>query len=158
MKIAVLLAALVSLSSSSLPAHAAPPARETSSGAVPLDTAFAADSLIGTWWTEGKEGLMKIVKTKSGLFEVLLQDGKDADKKDVNNPDPKLRDRKLKGIVIMWHLRFEDSEYVDGYCYNPRDGNTYRVKMKVTGPSSLRLRGYLAIPLLGKNQDWTRAE
>ncbi len=44
------------------------------------------DSLIGTWWSEGKEGLMKIVKTKSGLFEVLLQDGKDADKKDVTTP------------------------------------------------------------------------
>jgi uncharacterized protein (DUF2147 family) len=112
---------------------------------------------VGNWWTEGKEGLMKIVKTKSGLYEVLLLEGKDADKKDVNNPDPKLRERKLRGLVIMWHLRFEDGEYVDGYCYNPRDGNIYRVKMKITGPASLRLRGYLAIPLLGQNQDWTRA-
>lgn len=122
-----------------------------------LDAALPADSILGNWWSEGKEGLLKIVKTRSGLYEVVLLDGKDADKKDVNNPDPKLRDRKLKGVVIMWHLRFEDGEYVDGYCYNPRDGNTYRVKMKVLGPTSLRLRGYLAIPLLGQSQDWTRA-
>ena len=157
MKIAAIVTAALLLSVSSAPAHAAPASADTNLGADPLDTTFPADSLVGSWWSEGKEGLMKIVKTKSGLFEVLLQDGKDADKKDVNNPDPKLRERKLKGIVIMWHLRFEDGEYVDGYCYNPRDGNTYRVKMKITGPSSLRLRGYLAIPLLGQSQDWTRA-
>jgi uncharacterized protein (DUF2147 family) len=29
--------------------------------------------------------------------------------------------------------------------------------MKLLGPTSLRLRGYLAIPLLGQNQTWTRA-
>jgi uncharacterized protein (DUF2147 family) len=126
--------------------------------AAPLDAAFPADSILGKWWSEGKEGLLQIVKTKSGLYEVLIVDGKDADKKDVNNPDPKLRERKLKGVVIMWHLHFEDGEYVDGYCYNPRDGNTYRVKMKVTGAKSLRLRGYLAVPLLGQSQDWTRAD
>jgi uncharacterized protein (DUF2147 family) len=100
---------------------------------------------------------MKIVKSKSGRYEVIIISGKDEDKKDVKNPNAKLRERKLKGIVIMWNLRFEDGEYIDGYCYNPRDGNTYRVKMKVIGPSTLHMRGYLAIPLLGQSQDWTRA-
>lgn len=157
MKIATMITATALLLPPSHAAHAASPSGEASPGADPLDTALPDDSLVGTWWTEGKEGLMKIVKTKSGLFEVVLQDGKDADKKDVNNPDPKLRDRKLRGVVIMWHLRFEDGEYTGGYCYNPRDGNIYRVKMKLTGPSTLRLRGYLGIPLLGKTQDWTRA-
>jgi uncharacterized protein (DUF2147 family) len=157
MKLVATIVTAISLSFASSAVDAAPASTRMSADATPLDTVFPADSLVGTWWTEGKEGLMKIVKTKSGLFEVLLQDGKDADKKDVKNPDPKLRDRKLRGIVIMWHLHFEDGEYVDGYCYNPRDGNTYRVKMRITGPSSLRLRGYLGISLLGQNQDWTRA-
>jgi uncharacterized protein (DUF2147 family) len=123
-----------------------------------LDNAAKGDELLGEWWTEGKEGRVKIVKTKSGLFEVVLLDGKDVDKKDENNPEPKLRERKLRGIVLMWNLRFDGEEYVDGYCYNPRDGETYRVKMKITGPSTLRLRGYLAVPLLGQSQDWTRAK
>jgi len=140
-------------------AHAVePPASRLDARAESRDATLAPDTILGKWWSEGKEGLLQIVKTKSGLYEVLLLDGKDAEKKDVNNPDPRLRDRKLRGLVIMWHLRYDDGEYVDGYCYNPRDGNTYRVKMKILGPTSLRLRGYLAIPLLGKNQDWTRAE
>jgi uncharacterized protein (DUF2147 family) len=122
-----------------------------------LENSAKGDELLGEWWTEGKEGRVKIVKTKSGLYEVVLLDGKDVDKKDENNPEPKLRERKLRGIVLMWNLRFDGEEYVDGYCYNPRDGETYRVKMKITGPTTLRLRGYLAIPLLGQSQDWTRA-
>jgi uncharacterized protein (DUF2147 family) len=157
MKIATIATAAMLLSVSPVPAHAAPLSAETAFGAVPLETSYPEDALAGKWWTEGKEGLMKIEKTKSGRFQVILLGGKEEDKKDVNNPNPKLRERKLKGIVIMWNLKFEDGEYVDGYCYNPRDGNTYRVKMRITGPNSLRLRGYLAIPLLGQSQDWTRA-
>lgn len=122
-----------------------------------LDNAAKADAILGEWWTEGKEGRVKIVKASSGLYEVVLLDGKDVDKKDEENPDPKLRERKLRGIVLMWNLRFEDGEYVGGYCYNPRDGETYRVKMRLTGPTSLTLRGYLAVPLLGQSQDWARA-
>lgn len=122
-----------------------------------LDNAPKADALLGEWWTEDKEGRVKIVKTSSGLYEVVLLDGKDVEQKDVNNPDAKLRERKLRGIVLMWNLRFDGEEYVDGYCYNPRDGETYRVKMKLTGATTLKLRGYLAVPLFGQTQDWTRA-
>jgi uncharacterized protein (DUF2147 family) len=153
MKIAtVVTAAFASLT----PAHAAPQPAETSFDAAPLETSYPAETIEGRWWTEGKEGLMKIEKTKGSRYQVIIVSGKDEDKKDVKNRDPKKRERKLKGIVIMWNLKFEDGEYVDGYCYNPRDGNTYRVKMKITGKNTLRIRGYLLVPLLGQSQDWTR--
>ena len=137
------------------PALTIAPAAAPSSDTIPLDKPLPADTLVGKWWSEGREGLLKIVKTKSGRYEVLI-DGKDKGERDVNNPDPKLRKRKLHGLVIMWNLTYEDGEYVDGYCYNPRDGNTYRVKMKMLSKDALRLRGYLGISLLGQNQDWTR--
>jgi uncharacterized protein (DUF2147 family) len=156
MKIATIVTATALLSASPVSARAVPTSAESSLGADPLETSYPADTLVGNWWTEGKEGLMKIEKTKSGRYQVSMLSGKDENKKDVKNPDPKLRERKLKGIVIIWNLKFEDGEYVDGYCYNPRDGNTYRAKMKITGPNSLQIRGYVMIPLLGQSQDWTR--
>ncbi len=157
MKIAMIVTAAALVSASLTPAHAGPPSAETNIDAARLGTSYPAETIEGTWWTEGKEGKMKIEKTKSGRYQVIIVSGKDEDKKDVKNPDPKQRERKLKGIVIMWNLKFEDGEYVDGYCYNPRDGNTYRVKMKITGKNSLRIRGYLLVPLLGQSQDWERA-
>jgi uncharacterized protein (DUF2147 family) len=158
MKIAMIVAATALLSLSSTPAHAAPPSAQTSLSADRLETSYPADTILGNWWTEGKEGLMKIEKTKSGRYQVIIISAKDENKKDEKNANPNLRERKLKGIVIMWNLKFEDGEYVDGYCYNPRDGKTYRMKMKILGPNSLRIRGYLLVPLLGQSQDWARAE
>jgi uncharacterized protein (DUF2147 family) len=140
------------------PAFAADVPRPSEAAPAPLAATLPADTLLGEWWTEGREGKMRFVKTKSGAFEGIIVSGKDDDKKDVNNPNEKLRDRKLKGIVIMWHLQFVDGEYVDGYCYNPRDGNTYRVKIRMLGQNSLKLRGYLAIPLLGQSQEWERVQ
>lgn len=156
MKLAVLLAA-ATLASAPAAGGVAHDALPLDAPAVPLEAASAADAILGNWWSEGKEGLMRFEKTKSGLFQVRVLDGTDADKKDGKNPDPKLRDRKLRGIVIMWNLRFEDGEYVDGYCYNPRDGKTYRVKFKLLSPTELRLRGYIGVPLLGQSQEWKRA-
>jgi uncharacterized protein (DUF2147 family) len=145
------------LVSAPLPAVAVHDAVRVDAPAVPLETTSPADAILGQWWSEGREGLMKIEKTASGRFQVRVIDGKDVAKKDVKNPDPKLRERKLKDIVLMWNLRFEDGEYVDGYCYNPRDGNTYRVKFKLLSATRLQLRGYLLVPLLGQSQEWTRA-
>jgi uncharacterized protein (DUF2147 family) len=156
MKIATIVTAAALLSASPVPARAAPLSAGTTSDADRLETAFPAETIEGKWWTEGKEGLMKIEKTKSGRYQVIIISGKDENKKDEKNPDPKMRERKLKNIVIMWNLKFEDGEYVDGYCYNPRDGNTYRVKMKMLSQNSLRIRGYLLVPLLGQSQDWVR--
>jgi uncharacterized protein (DUF2147 family) len=156
MKMTSIVSAVVLSLVSSFSAYAAPPSTETNVGATPMETSYPAETIEGKWWTEGKEGLMKIQKTKSGRYEVIIISGKDEAKNDEKNPNPKLRDRKLKGIVIMWNLKFEDGEYVDGYCYNPRDGNTYRVKMKMLSQNSLRIRGYLLVPLLGQSQDWVR--
>jgi uncharacterized protein (DUF2147 family) len=56
----------------------------------------------------------------------------------------------------MWHLRYEDGEYVDGYVYNPEDGGTYRLKAEVLGAESLKIRGYLGISLFGQDKVWSR--
>lgn len=77
-------------------------------------------------------------------------------RKDVKNKDPRLRDRPLVGIVLMWHVRYDDGEYVDGYVYNPEDGGTYRMKAEVQSPESLKIRGYLGISLFGQTKTWSR--
>jgi uncharacterized protein (DUF2147 family) len=119
-------------------------------------TTPSADAIVGEWWTEGKEGLIRFVRSSDGTYSGILAGGNDPGR-DVNNKDPALRKRPLLGIVLMWHLRPDDGEYVDGYVYNPRNGETYRMKAEVTGKTTLKIRGYLGISLLGQSQTWTRA-
>jgi uncharacterized protein (DUF2147 family) len=119
------------------------------------DAPFPADSIVGEWWTEKKDGRIRFVKHDDGSYKGILTWGI-RPRKDQFNKDSTLRDRPVIGIVLMWHLVYENGEYGDGYLYNPEDGGTYRMKAWMTGRDSLKVRGYLGISLFGQTQTWTR--
>jgi uncharacterized protein (DUF2147 family) len=138
-----------------LSASEAPPGDE----ARPLAVKRPPESILGEWCTQKEEGRpparVKFVQSPDGTYMGILSWSADP-KKDVNNKDPKLRDRPLVGIVLMWHLKYDDGEYVDGYVYNPEDGATYRTKAEVLGPETLKVRGYIGISLFGQSKTWSR--
>jgi uncharacterized protein (DUF2147 family) len=130
-----------------------------SDAAEPLATKYPEEAILGEWCTQREEnrppGRVKFVRAQDGTYTGILTFATEP-KKDVNNKDPKLRDRWLVGIVLMWHLHYDDGEYVDGYVYNPEDGGTYRMKAEVLSPESLKIRGYLGISLFGQSKTWSR--
>jgi uncharacterized protein (DUF2147 family) len=130
------------------------PARAVASDAWAVSTQ-QPDAIVGEWLVQDKDGRIRFVKAADGTYMGIASWAADP-KKDTNNPDPKMRDRDNVGSIIIWHLRYDDGEYVDGYCYNPRDGRTYRIKSEVLDGETMKIRGYLAIPLLGQTQQWTR--
>jgi len=134
----------------------APPARAQPHAQAHEATTPPPDAIVGEWWTEGKEGRIRFVRSQDGTYSGILVGGNDPGT-DVNNTDPALRKRPLLGSVLVWHLQPEDGEYVDGYVYNPRNGKTYRMKAELTGKTTLKIRGYLGISLFGQSQTWTRA-
>ena len=130
-----------------------------SDGAEPLGVKYPPESILGEWCTQKEPGRppgrVKFVQAPDSTYMGILSWSAEP-KKDVNNKDPKLRDRPLVGIVLMWHLKYDDGEYVDGYVYNPEDGGTYRMKAEVLSPESLKIRGYVGISLLGQSKTWSR--
>jgi uncharacterized protein (DUF2147 family) len=132
-----------------------PPHPDSKMDAGAADATARPGAILGRWWTEGKSAIVEFVQQKDGTYTGILRWGAKPEK-DVKNKDPKLRDRQVIGIVLMWHLRYEGGEYVDGYVYNPEDGDTYRMKAELPSPDSLRIRGYLGISLFGQSQTWTR--
>jgi uncharacterized protein (DUF2147 family) len=119
------------------------------------EAAFPEEAIVGEWWTEKKDGRITFVKHDDGTYKGILSWGI-RPRKDQFNKDPKLRDRPVIGLVLMWHLVYKDGEYEDGYVYNPEDGGTYRMKAWVTGRDSMKVRGFLGISLFGQTQTWTR--
>jgi uncharacterized protein (DUF2147 family) len=124
--------------------------------------ALPAGALVGEWWTEAREGRVRFERARDGTYRARTSwrargpDSNDAPILDRNNPNPKLRARKVLGIVLIWNLTFDDGEYEGGYVYNPRDGDTYRFEAELLDPDTLKIRGYLGISLLGQSQIWKR--
>ena len=91
------------------------------------------------------------------LDEPLDEDGKE--KLDKNNSEPALQSRPLLGMdLIAGFVRAGKKKWEDGTIYDPRDGKTYKCVIKLQRDGTLKVRGYVGIPLLGKTVVWTRVE
>jgi uncharacterized protein (DUF2147 family) len=79
-------------------------------------------------------------------------------KVDKRNPDVNRRNDPILGLVILkGFVKDGDNEYEDGTVYDPSSGRTYSAKMTYKG-DKLDVRGYYGISLIGKTQEWTRAD
>lgn len=121
----------------------------------------AADAIIGTWAAD--DGSVKIDMYKSGdAYQAHLLYGNhvvEADnvtfKKDTRNPNPSLRSRSLKNIVLLWGLCWDGGKWTGGSIYDGSSGRTYNCKAELDGGKML-LRGYLGVSLLGQTQVFHR--
>ena len=82
------------------------------------------------------------------------------------NPTPRCseckgdkKDKPVVGMNIMWGVTRDGDDYSGGTILDPDNGNTYRVRLRVSPDGSrLTVRGYIGISLLGRSQIWHRAD
>jgi uncharacterized protein (DUF2147 family) len=82
---------------------------------------------------------------------------------DLNNKDPKLRNRPILGLTILTLHPTDKPEVFDGTIYDPDSGNTFSGSLTLLGPDKMQLEGCLNVPganllknLLCRDRDWTR--
>jgi uncharacterized protein (DUF2147 family) len=112
-------------------------------------------NIVGEWWTEGRTGRVTFFKAKTGTYSGRLTWSSNP-RQDKENDDPKLQTREVVGILLIWKLKYEEAEYVDGFVYNPEDGGTYRIEVESIDRNSIKVRGYMGISLFGQSQIWKR--
>jgi uncharacterized protein (DUF2147 family) len=122
-----------------------------------LAQASSPSEIEGVWETQ--EGNFKFeVFEAGGRFaaqviygdRLMEADGKTF-KKDIHNPDPKLRSRSLEGITFLTDLKWDpqDRRWEDGNFYDGSSGRTYSGRASIRD-GALELRGYAGTPLLGQ--------
>ena len=120
--------------------------------------AFAAEPITGRWVTPEKDAVITVAPCGKKMcgrlsqYLVIPEDG--IDQRDVNNPNPELRKRKLLGRALLSGLT-EESDLWRGRIYDPRNGKSYRSVVRRISPSKLEVKG--CIGPFCQTQIWTRA-
>lgn len=118
------------------------------------------DQIVGTWLSGDGDGWIEITRhddSINGRIAGSPNDNPERSRVDDKNPDASLRDRELIGLNLFSGFRFDgDDRWVDGRIYDPNRGKTYRCIITVIDDDTLKMRGYIGVPLIGRTEIWTR--
>ena len=125
---------------------------------------WAGAGALGVWATDEEKSHIEIYECGDQLCgriiwlkEPLNEDG--AEKLDINNEDPAMRERPIVGLELMTgFVERGERKWGDGRIYDPENGKLYQCKMELKDPDTLKVRGFIGIPILGRTQIWTRVQ
>lgn len=127
-----------------------------------FSTLWKADDILGEWYTDENKSLVQIYKNKSGYYfgKIVWMKNPNEDngkpKLDKENPDAKLKDTPLMGLLILRSFKFEDDKWVNGTIYDPENGKTYKCTIQMQDKNTLNVRGYIGISAIGRTTTWKR--
>jgi uncharacterized protein (DUF2147 family) len=124
----------------------------------------AAEPVAGRWLTAEKDAVILIAPcggsgSKGALCgtveRFLVAPPQGNDQRDVNNPDPAKRKRRLLGTTPILSAFREEADLWRGQIYDPKTGKTYRSVIRRKGPGVLEVKG--CIGPFCQTQLWKKA-
>lgn len=120
--------------------------------------AQAAEPITGKWVTADKDAVVTIArcgKSFCGRISRFLETPPEGrDQRDVNNPDPAKRSRRILGLPVLTSFRIDDDLW-RGRIYDPKSGKDYRSVIRRLSPTRLEVKG--CIGPFCQTQVWSRA-
>ena len=119
---------------------------------------LAADSIAGRWVTQDKDAVVVISKcgatTCGKIVRFLVAPPDGVDQRDIYNPNPKLKKRKLLGLPVLYNFKAESTLW-RGRIYDPKSGKSYRSVIRRKGQNVLEVKG--CIGPICQTQIWRRS-
>jgi uncharacterized protein (DUF2147 family) len=133
-----------------------------------LPALAATDTPIGKWKTIDDDthqvkSIVEITENGGLLQGKVLQVLKPDDPKDIHPVCKKCegerKDKPIEGMTIMWGLKKDGDEWSGGQILDPAKGKIYKVTLKLEdGGKKLDVHGYIGFSLMGRSQEWVRAD
>ena|SRR5690554_2042832 len=125
----------------------------------PAASASGVSDPTGFWNTGKKGGVVEIFRCGTALCgrvadaAILRKNPKQAD---INNPDPALRSRAVRGLLVLKNFNGKSGEWTGGPLYDPDTGDSApRGRLRLREANTLEVRGCI-LSFLCRTQVWTR--
>jgi uncharacterized protein (DUF2147 family) len=120
-----------------------------------------ADKIVGIYMPAKGTSQVRIFKATNGKYYGKVEWLKEEkDKLDVNNPDEKLRNNKILGLMILRDFIYNNDKnrWEDGTVYDPDNGKTYDCYIWFEDDENvMTLKGYvLGMKFIGRAENWKR--
>jgi uncharacterized protein (DUF2147 family) len=123
---------------------------------------ICAQSVFGKWKT-----IDDITGVEKSIVQIYEENGKvygkvleifDATKRGNVCTECKgaLKNKPILGMVILFDLKKEGDEYVDGTIIDPKTGKEYDCYIVLENKNTLKVRGYMGFSIMGRTQLWKR--
>ncbi|MFO7658880.1 MAG: DUF2147 domain-containing protein [Bacteroidales bacterium] len=122
-----------------------------------------SDDILGIWLTDEDKSQVRIFKATNGKYYGKIEWLKvDKDKKDIENPDPGLKDKPVLGLTILKGFSYNEDkkQWSGGTIYDPKEGKTYDCYMWFEGDNNvLQIKGYvLGMKFVGRKTTWRKED
>src|SRR5690606_14108788 len=131
--------------------------------APPVNSPNASPTPVGIWFDDTGQGAIEIAPCGVMLCGriVWLKEPTDENGRpltDALNPDPRNRQRPICGLQIIGDLKPQpDGTWDEGWIYDPKEGKSYDVEIRLRAPDRLQIKGYLGVKFLSESFIWQRA-
>lgn len=123
--------------------------------------AFASggtQSIAGIWHTGQEDGTVEIYRCGTSYCGKIIDAAtlrRDPNLRDIHNRDAKLRDRRLRGLVVLHGFSGGPMQFKGGPLYDPETGVTAtRGDLKLLPSGKLEVKGCVSI--FCRTKTWTR--
>lgn len=107
-------------------------------------------SVVRIWEEDGK---------LKGAIESLVREPGEEPNPKCTKCEGDRKDQPIIGMEILWGLKRDGSEWSGGQILDPDNGKTYKCKMEpAEGGAKLKVRGYIGFSLIGRTQEWVKAQ
>jgi uncharacterized protein (DUF2147 family) len=124
-----------------------------------IPSAAAASGIFGVWATEKNHGRVVIEPCGPAVCGRVIDGDQlraNADQRDVHNPDPEKRARRVKGLVILNGYSGGPVEWRGGSVYDPQTGDeSHHSTLTLVAPGTLEVEGCRLF--FCRSETWTRA-
>ena len=118
-----------------------------------------ASAITGTWATGSQQGQVELYRCGGAICGKVVDAAplrSNPDHRDVKNPDKALRDRRLKGLVVLQGFEGGPADWKGGPLYDPETGDgAAKGSLTLRADGKLEVKGCKAA-IFCRTKLWTR--